>query len=155
MMITTERLNIEIASDEEMHKLVEEQVDEEMKAAYGEMLEGCLNHPDQREWYAVWFIRLKSGETVGDYCFKGLLPDGSVEIGYGLLPEYWGKGYATEAVIAAVDWARKQPGVRQIEAETDPDNAASQRVLEKAGFIPNGINGEEGPRFVWDGLNNK
>ncbi len=36
-------------------------------------------------------------------------------------------------------------------AETEPGNIASQRVLEKAGFIPTGTNGEEGPRFVWNG----
>ena len=149
MMIQTDRLSIGIASDEEMSMLAEEQTDEEMKAAYGEMLAGCKEHPEQRQWYAVWFIRLKTGETVGDYCFKGLGRDGNVEIGYGIYPEYWGRGYATEAVIAAVDWALKQPGVERIEAETDPDNKASQRVLEKSGFAPTGTYGEEGPRFVW------
>ena len=35
-------------------------------------------------------------------------------------------------------------------AETDAGNAASQRVLEKCGFRPNGILGEEGPRFTLD-----
>lgn len=151
-MIITNRLKIEIASDEEMRLLIEKQTDEEMKKAYGEMLAGCRAHPENRQWYAVWFIRLYNGEVVGDYCFKGLQPDGSVEIGYGLLPQYWGNGYATEAIIAAVEWAIKQPGVKRIEAETDPDNAASQRVLQKAGFFPTGAIGEEGPRFVWNGF---
>lgn len=40
----------------------------------------------------------------------------------------------TEAVRALCAWAQQQPGVRQITAETDPDNRASQRVLQKAGF---------------------
>ena len=150
-MITTARLNIEVASDDEMRLLIEKQTSEEMKAAYGEMFAGCQANPEQRQWYAVWFLRLKSGEIIGDYCFKGLLADGSTEIGYGLEPDYWGKGYATEAVIAAVGWAQKQPCVKRIEAETEPGNIASQRVLEKAGFIPTGTNGEEGPRFVWNG----
>ncbi|MCQ2558996.1 MAG: GNAT family N-acetyltransferase [Oscillospiraceae bacterium] len=150
-MIQTERLILSIASDEEMRLLTENEPEEEMKAAYGEMLSGCLAHPELRQWYAVWFIRLHSGKTIGDYCFKGLSDDGCVEIGYGLQPEYWGKGYTTEAVIAAVDWALRQPGVKRIEAETDPDNTASQRVLEKSGFVPTGTNGEEGPRFVWCG----
>ena len=150
-MIQTDRLCISIASDEEIRSLIEKQTDEGMKAAYGEMLSGCMAHPEQREWYAVWFIRLNSGEAIGDYCFKGL-SDGCVEIGYGLLPKYWGKGYATEAVIAAVEWALRQPGVMRIEAETEPDNTASQRVLEKSGFVPTGTNGEEGPRFVFKGF---
>ncbi|RKM56670.1 N-acetyltransferase [Butyrivibrio sp. X503] len=40
-----------------------------------------------------------------------------------------------------------QPGVSRVDAETDPDNKKSQRVLEKCGFVPSGIMGEEGPRF--------
>ena len=151
-MIQTDRLNISVALDDEMLTLVEEQTDKEMKAAYGEMLAGSRAHPHQRQWYAVWFIRLKTGETIGDYCFKGLSADGVVEIGYGVFPEYWGKGYATEAVTAAVNWASNQQSVMRIEAETDPDNIASQRVLEKSGFVPTGTYGEEGPRFVWKGL---
>jgi len=53
-----------------------------------------------------------------------------------------------EAVKAAVDWALMQDGVLRVEAETEPDNTASQRVLAKCGFVPNGIMGEEGPRYV-------
>ena len=44
-------------------------------------------------------------------------------------------------------WALKQPDVIRVEAETEPDNLASQRVLEKCGFLPSGTVGEEGPRF--------
>lgn len=148
MVIETERLIISIASDDEMRLLVESETNEEMKAAYQEMLDGCIEHAKDRQWNAVWFIRLKTGEWIGDYSFKGLGQDGMVEIGYGLHTEYWGKGYATEAVKAAVQWALNQPGVNRVEAETDPDNKASQRVIYKAGFIPTGTYGEEGPRFV-------
>ena len=150
-MIQTKRLNISIASDEEMRELIAEQTDEEMKKAYSEMLAGCEGNPEQRQWYAVWFIALKTGERIGDLCFKGLSPTGMVEVGYGLLPEFQGKGYMTEAVTAITVWASQQPGVKTIEAETDPCNIASQKVLERCGFIPTGKNGEEGPRFVWHG----
>ena len=146
-MIQTDRLCINIASDDEMRLLIEKQTNEVMKAAYKEMLSGCTAHPEQRQWYAVWFIKLKSGETIGEYCFKGL-SDGCAEIGYGILPQYCGNGYATEAVTGAVKWAFAQPQVTRIEAETERDNIASQMVLEKSGFIPTGKNGEEGPRFV-------
>lgn len=147
--LTTERLTIRMAADEEMRELIDNETDAEMKIAYGEMLDGCRANPTQRQWYAVWFLCLKSGETIGDLCFKGLSKDGMVEIGYGLTPAYWGKGYATEAVKAMTAWAHRQPGVIRVEAETEPQNAASQRVLQKAGFLPTGQNGEEGPRFVW------
>ena len=111
------------------------------------MFQGCLDHPDQWDWYAIWFIKTKHGAHIGDLSFKGLTEDGSVEIGYGISEINQGNGYATEAVNAAVTWALKQPGVLRVEAETEPDNRASQRVLEKCGFIPSGIIGEEGPRF--------
>ena len=147
-MIDTERLSIRIATDEEMRELIAAEPVEELKVAYGEMLAGCLEYPDQRPWYAVWFIQLKSGERIGDLCFKGVSAEGSTEIGYGILPEFWGRGYATEAVDAVVRWALDQPGIKSVEAETDAENIASQRVLEKIGFKATGQMGEEGPRFA-------
>ena len=41
----------------------------------------------------------------------------------------------------------EQDTVKRVEAEIETDNIASQRVLEKVGFVPTGKNGEEGPRF--------
>ncbi|WP_353888228.1 GNAT family N-acetyltransferase [uncultured Alistipes sp.] len=73
----------------------------------------------------------------GSACFKGTADaNGKVEIGYGLEKAFEKQGYMTEAVRALCAWAQQQPGVRQITAETDPDNRASQRVLQKAGFHP-------------------
>ncbi len=147
MILETERLRIRILDQDEMQNMIARTNDPELKKAYGEMLQGSLEHPAQWEWYAAWNIEGKDGETIGDLCFKGLGADGRVEIGYGILEEQQGRGYATEAVAAAVEWALAQPGVTRVEAETDPDNKASQRVLEKCGFKPSGIMGEEGPRF--------
>lgn len=150
-MLETKRLKIHIAAREEMERFIETQTDADLIQAYKEMLQGCIDRPDQWAWYAIWMIALKDGTHVGDLCFKGLNPDGSVEIGYGILDEYQGRGYASEAVAAAVNWALAQPGVTRVEAETVPDNRASQRVLEKCGFIPTGTMGEEGPRFEYRG----
>ena len=146
--LETERLRLYVASRVEMEQLIARQTDEELRKAYQEMLDGYLAHPEQGEWYAIWMVTRRDGVQVGDLCFKGLNEDGSVEIGYGINDELQGQGYATEAVIAAVDWALKQKGVSRVEAETEPNNAASQRVLAKCGFVPNGLIGEEGPRYV-------
>ena len=112
------------------------------------MLDGCLAHPDQWLWYTPWLIVLKDGTLVGDICFKGLGDNGTVEIGYGINPPHEGQGYATEAVDTMVRWAFGPPGVTRVEAETEPGNAASRRVLAKCGFTPTGTLGAEGPRFV-------
>ena len=151
MIIKTKRLNIYPASNEQMESLISRQTIPELKEAYQEMLDGCLMHPDQWEWYAVWNVELndESKVVVGNLSFKGLDPDGILEIGYGMNSEYEGRGLMTEAVSAVVRWAAAQEGVKLIEAETEGSNAASKRVLQKAGFIPNGKMGDEGPRYVW------
>jgi len=146
--IKSKRLVISPMTDEEMTALIGSS-DEEMQAAYSEMLTGAKEHPEVRPWYIAWKICLKKepDKMVGDLCFKGPQEKGRVEVGYGILPEYEGQGYATEAVKAVCEWAFSEKDVYYVEAETDPDNSASQRVLEKNGFAVTGKTGEEGPRF--------
>jgi RimJ/RimL family protein N-acetyltransferase len=57
----------------------------------------------------------------------------SVSIGYGVVSEYEGRGYATEALLLLVEVASAH-GVRVIKGDTALSNVASQRVMEKAGF---------------------
>ena len=147
-MIETKRLKLYAASAKQMEAYISEQSDDVLKAAYLEMLDGSLSHPEQWEWYAIWMIETKDGTHIGDLCFKGLSEDGSAEIGYGIAEDQQGCGYATEAVSALVAWAFRQPGVKCVTAETEETNTASQRVLNKAGFTPTGERGEEGPLFV-------
>ena len=148
-MIETKRLKIYAASEEQMGAFIAAQSDEVLKEAYTQMLNGSLAHPDEWEWYAIWMIELKDGTHVGELCFKGIDESGCTEIGYGMDKKYEGQGLMTEAVSAAVRWAITQKGIERIEAETEESNAASRRVLEKAGFIPNGKMGNEGLRYVF------
>jgi len=55
-------------------------------------------------------------------------------IGYSLAPEWRGRGYASRAVRLVTAWAFNQVGIVRLTAGTAPDNVASQRVLEAAGF---------------------
>lgn len=59
----------------------------------------------------------------------------SFDFGYWLAPEAWGKGYATEASAAFMDWVVRKHGVKAFTAGHIDDNPASGRVLEKLGFI--------------------
>lgn len=156
-MIRTKRLHIYPLSNEEMSEMIQNESNEELKAAYKKMLEECLKNPKNRIWYTVWALKLNDGsdKIVGTLAFKGLNDNGMIEIGYGIKPEYEGKGLMTEAVSATVEWASKQPEVLSIEAETTPGNIASKRVLEKSGFIPSGEIGMEGPRYIWKSKQNK
>ena len=59
---------------------------------------------------------------------------GMVEIGYALLPEARGYGYAIEAVRAAFDWATRSHGVHIFRASVAPDNERSLNLIAKLGF---------------------
>ncbi len=66
--------------------------------------------------------------------------DGSqANLGYVLARKYWNKGYMTEAVIAVTQWALRHPDIYRVWAVCDVENAASARVLEKAGMQKEGI----------------
>ena len=134
-MIGTKRLNLYPASREQMEEMILSEQDGELKKAYTEMLGGCLRFPDQWEWYAMWMIELKSGEHIGDLCFKGLLENGSAEIGYGILEEYRGQGYASEALEAAIEELFRM-GFEFVKAGYFAENPASRRVMEKCGMHP-------------------
>ena len=54
--------------------------------------------------------------------------------GYRLRPPFWGKGYATEAAKACLQYGFEKLGLREINAAADVANAASNRVLIKLGF---------------------
>ena len=56
------------------------------------------------------------------------------DVGYRMLPEFWGKGYATESAIASLKFGFEKLGVEKINAAAHIDNLASQRVLTKAGL---------------------
>ena len=89
-------------------------------------------------FHTFWFLVVQGdGVVAGSACFKGA-PDaaGRVEIGYGLEKACEKQGYMTEAVRALCAWALRQPGVRHVAAETDPDNRLSQHVLQRSGFHP-------------------
>ncbi|MBM0233533.1 GNAT family N-acetyltransferase [Micromonospora sp. STR1_7] len=59
---------------------------------------------------------------------------GEASIGYALLPDWRGRGYATRAVRLLAPWAFGSAGMARLTAGTVPDNIASHRVLERAGF---------------------
>ena len=147
-MLEADRLVVYAASEKEMNQIIEAERDEALREAYREMLRGSLEHAEDWGWYALWMIVRKDGAHIGNLSFKGSPVDGVAEIGYGISEEYRGLGYATEAVETILAWAFDQPGVSKIAAETGPDNIASRRVLEKCGFLPSGVMGKEGPRFV-------
>jgi len=84
-----------------------------------------------------WVIALKdSDEHIGSAGYWRLKKEYlRAEIGYQLLPEYQGRGYMAEALKAVISFGFDEFNLHSIEADTDPRNTASIKVLEKFGFI--------------------
>jgi ribosomal-protein-alanine N-acetyltransferase len=80
----------------------------------------------------LWYVILADGERVGQVVGR-VQDDGSIQVGYRLVPSARGRGYATDAVLAL---SRRlfAEGVPRITAEVNPKNIATLKVLERAGF---------------------
>lgn len=85
----------------------------------------------------VYLMTLRDKTVVGACGIAHI--DGAPEIGYWLGIEHWGKGYATEAVHALVDYAFTDLGYDALHAGARVTNPASRRVLEKCGFQWTGV----------------
>jgi RimJ/RimL family protein N-acetyltransferase len=98
-------------------------------------------------------VHRDSDIVVGKSGFKGPpAADGVVEIAYSVVPDYQGKGYATEAAQALVAFAFSSGRVRVVRAHTLPESNASTRVLSKCGFrhIGEVIDPEDGLVWRWE-----
>lgn len=89
-------------------------------------------------WYAVRAADRDGPRTlVGNGGYFGPPSQGSVEIGYSIVPEWQGRGYATEIVGALLDNPRlaARPDARQVIAHARSDNPASIAVLRHSSFL--------------------
>ena len=114
---------------------------------------GHLSKPDREQFFPIYKTRLSASpfEKLGDKILffimlsdeNNCIPIGfiqfiwhtdAVEIGYSVVEDYQGKGYATEALSKAVQFAEKYK--KPIIVRIRDDNIASQRVAKKNGFSP-------------------
>jgi RimJ/RimL family protein N-acetyltransferase len=112
-----------------------------------------MPHPYTRKDAEEWVTLHDAGRAAGtDFPFAITLKNeglvGAVglhkksgpefELGYWVGEPYWGRGIASEAAIAVMNWARDAIGLTHAVACYFEDNPASKRVLEKAGFVADG-----------------
>ncbi|OUL30202.1 GNAT family N-acetyltransferase [Nostoc sp. 106C] len=99
---------------------------------YAQML---IEEPSDLGWGVWLMIHASDCSLIGDLGFGGK-PDaqGTVELGYEVLPKYRNQGYAFEAVQALVNFAFTQPELKRIIAHSPQDIMASCRILEKLGM---------------------
>jgi [ribosomal protein S5]-alanine N-acetyltransferase len=111
-------------------------------------LERLREGPEQAGWW-LHFVVLARGATgrllVGSGGYKGPpSPDGTVEIGYGIVRDHQRRGYASEAVRGLLGRAFAKPAVQRVIAETLPELTPSIGVLTKCGFHLTGEGSEPG-----------
>lgn len=90
-----------------------------------------------------YFIRRLPDQMVVGEIGGAFTDDGTVEIGYAVVPSLWGQGYATAAVREMVRALRAVDDAERIVAHTPLDRPASGRVLEKGGFTDQGETEDE------------
>lgn len=117
-------------------------------------LRGLQDSPEPDPWrYGFFVVDRESRSIIGSAGFKGPPdPVGVVEIAYGIVPGSEGRGYATEAASALVEFAFANVQVRLVRAHTLPIRNASTRVLEKCGFrhVGSVIDPDDGPVWRWE-----
>ncbi|KAJ3299031.1 hypothetical protein HK104_010046 [Borealophlyctis nickersoniae] len=99
---------------------------------------GLLSNPE--EW--IGYIGVREHDALKD--------KDALELLYGFHPAYWGCGYATEAVKAVVEFAKKNGLRKTLAAYIQADNVGSRRVLERNGFaeVEDRYWGREWPTFM-------
>ncbi|MEU0103284.1 GNAT family N-acetyltransferase [Streptomyces sp. NPDC006267] len=98
----------------------------------------CANTGDPQPFGDYEIRRRVDGRAIGGVGFHGPADEnGSVTIGYGIVPSARGRGYASEALRGLLLFARAH-GVTRVKGDADHDNIASQHVMTAVGMRPTG-----------------
>ena len=97
-------------------------------------LQFYINLQKEKGFSPYIVAKKESGEVIGVCGFNPPNDGYDAELMYHLAKDYWGRGYATEAAQACIDYARQHTSINRLGASIDPENGASRNVLEKLGF---------------------
>ena len=102
--------------------------------AAGEVQDSIVSFRDNG--FGMWVVMLSGATEVAGFAgFRRFGPSKACkELMYGMAPQHWSRGYATEIAQALLRFGFEVLGAERIWARTDPPNAASIRVMEKAGM---------------------
>ena len=100
-----------------------------------EFLLEVIAYSEAEKIYGRWAVEDKFTKAfVGSFAVIPVEGKEQMQLGYALLPEHWGKGYATELTVAGLRYVFSQTPINPIYAYTQSPNLSSQKVLLKAGF---------------------
>jgi RimJ/RimL family protein N-acetyltransferase len=141
-VLTTERLRIRPLTAQDADWLIELHEDDEVSRFVGKYSSERAAHrlsADQEQWarrgYGLFAGELRStGEAIGRFGLAWWEEFGETEIGWTLGRPHWGRGYATEASAAILDWGFGALGLSEITAMIAHGNDESTAVAERLGF---------------------
>ena len=127
--------------------------DEDTRYWLGRRLKRMTDDPEEAPWLTRAMLRRSDGAFIGNIGFHGKPNDlGQAELGYGVEPEYRRQGYASEAALALIDWARREHAVRRFVVSVSPTNGPSLAMAAKLGFerIGTQIDEIDGEEYVFE-----
>ena len=143
--LTTERLLLTPVEQTDLPFVFEGLSHPEVVPFYGVRFDTLEATKSQMDWYAksmengtggTWkIIENESRQSIGIIAFYHYKKEHrKAETGFWLLPQYWKKGYASEALRAVNHFCYHQENIHRLEAFVEVENFASSRVLEKCGY---------------------
>lgn len=163
LLLKTNRLGMRLIAIDDVDCLFELEKDPEVQSfrpegvrtyeQTKEVISKCIDEYEQHGLPSFYMFNLESNEFVGRIGFF-TWETGDIEIGYVLHKKFWGLGYATEALVCLLQWAKQHLVVEYITAYANFDNFASRRVLEKGGMQSFKRTVEKGIDGVYYRINN-
>lgn len=119
----------------------------------GMLASRLAEHPDEVGWWGWYVIALPGVVVPGAVPGRATLigsagcsrwgPQGIPQFGYGLLPAFYRRGFATEAATNLIAWVMAQPVITRVEATTFERHIASVKILERCGFRNCGVSPDD------------
>lgn len=109
-----------------------------------------IDEQEKKNDLITWGIALKNEpKLIGTVCYLNIKKENyRSELGYALHPDHWGKGVMNEVLEAVINYGFKEMKLHSIEANINPANIGSQKLLEKHGFVREAYFKEN---FFWQG----
>jgi ribosomal-protein-alanine N-acetyltransferase len=122
-------------------------LDENVNGVLRLRLRQMYEDPESQKWLVRALVLREDGTMVGHAGFHGPpgttgLAPGKVELGYTVFPAFRGRGYATEAAVALMEWAEGQ-GIHEFVFSIGPWNEPSLAIARKLGFVQTGEQWDE------------
>jgi len=129
----------EICSDAKVMKYLGTGKPYETVEQADDFLHWAVKYQEENGFCRWAVLKKETKEIVGSCGFARPHGTEEIELGYLLARKFWGKGLATEAAAACLKYGFEELKFKEVIAMTDLENVASQKVLEKIGFMKRGI----------------